>query len=207
MDLKATFEWLSTLNPWIGYATLGAAATIEHIFPPFPGDAITLFGSVLSHNAGWSFWGVLAAVTLGSVIGGMVDYEVGVWLGRSHKDTWLHRQMRSENVAPKIEWIKVKFLRYGPDYIAVNRFVPGVRGAFFLAAGMAGLSRPAVAFYTGVSALAWNLMITLVGHLIGFQVEAMLDWMARYTTVAWSVILLAALAFGARHLWKRRQAR
>jgi membrane protein DedA with SNARE-associated domain len=72
---------------------------------------------------------------------------------------------------------------------------------------MACLSRPAVAFYTGLSALAWNLLITLVGHLIGFQVEAMLDWMARYTTVAWSVILLVALAFGARHLWKRRQAR
>ena len=74
-------DWLiafvSDENNPAGVAMLGGSAMVEYVFPPFPGDTITLFGAVLITAYGWSFAAVFGAVMLGSMAGAMADYYLG----------------------------------------------------------------------------------------------------------------------------------
>src|SRR6187397_2336142 len=83
-------DWLigfaSDRNHPAGYALLAGSALLEYVFPPFPGDTITLFGAVLITAYGWSGAGVFATVLAGSLAGAMIDFAVGRRLrARGHK--------------------------------------------------------------------------------------------------------------------------
>ncbi|MEO1273700.1 MAG: VTT domain-containing protein, partial [Myxococcota bacterium] len=125
--MDALTTWIQHLDPRLGYLVLALAATIEYLFPPFPGDTVVVLGAVLIEVANWSMPAVLVAATLGSVLGAALNVEVGRWIGQSDRDTWLHRRLRSEAVAPKLDVVRANFERYGSAYVAINRFLPGIR--------------------------------------------------------------------------------
>ena len=63
------------------YCLLALAACLEYVFPPFPGDTVTLFaGFLVGVNEEWSFALVFLALNVGSVLGTLIDYAAGVWL-------------------------------------------------------------------------------------------------------------------------------
>lgn len=175
----------------IGLVILMLSAMIEYILPPFPGDSVTIAGAVMIPAASWPWWGVLAAVVIGSVVGAMADWWVGVWVERnSDRDTWLHRFLRKEKVAPKIDEIKRQFRKRGTIYIAANRFLPAFRAFFFVAAGMARLEAKPVALWAAVSALLWNLGLLGVGWLVGYNLDELVRIVDNYTTTVLVVILV-----------------
>ena len=63
-------------NP-LGLAVLAASALIEYVFPPFPGDTVTLFGAILITSHGWSFAGVFGSVMAGAGVGSMAAFYAG----------------------------------------------------------------------------------------------------------------------------------
>ncbi len=205
MDPLEALRWLQSLDPLLGYLILFLGATVEYLFPPFPGDTITLAGAVMVGGAGWSAPAVLAVTTLGSVLGAWIDYEVGRWLQTAERDTWLHRRLRAPAVADRIRSITDRFARYGPAFILANRFLPAVRGVFFVAAGMAGLRRATVLFYAALSALAWNALILALGAALGLNLDALITLFQRYTTAAWIGLALIAAAWLITRLIQRRK--
>ena len=82
---EALRHLVQALGPW-GLPLLAVAATAEYLFPPFPGDTVTLFGAFLA-VAGKLNWALVwGAVTLGSGVGLTLDWWVGRWLGaRRHR--------------------------------------------------------------------------------------------------------------------------
>lgn len=192
----------ATNNP-IGFAVLGGSALIEYVFPPFPGDTITLFGAVLITAYGWNFFGVFGAVMAGSVAGAMADYYVGTYLRRrslardADSDAARSRQTRT------IDTLIGRFERHGALYLVINRFLPGIRALFFVAAGMAGMRPLPVLFYSAISAALWNLGLIAIGSALGLEFDAMLTWVKRYNLVVWCVVGAVALTW----FWRARSAR
>src|SRR4051812_33831071 len=74
-------RWVQGVGP-LGYAVLFLAALVEYIFPPFPGDTITLLGGIYAVRGEKSWPLVFAVVTLGSVLGCAIDYGAGARLAR-----------------------------------------------------------------------------------------------------------------------------
>ena len=56
-------------NHPLGLLFLFLSCVIEYLFPPFPGDTITLFGAVLITAYHWSFWWMMVVLTLGNLLG------------------------------------------------------------------------------------------------------------------------------------------
>lgn len=200
--------WLAALaalpQGW-GLLVLALSAMIEYLFPPFPGDGITVLGAVLVDAAGWSLWGVLAAVTAGSVAGGLLTYEVGRAVARGRRDGWLGRKLSAPAIQTRVDQVCAYFTRYGAATIVVNRFAPGLRAVVFVAAGLSGLERWRVALWAVVSALLWNGALVGAGALVGHNLDALLGLLRRYTTAAsWALALLAVAAL-ARWAWGRRR--
>src|SRR5687768_9046550 len=74
-------DWLigfaSDRNHPAGFALLGASALLEYLFPPMPGDTITLFGAVLISAFDWSWAGILAVILAGSFGGAASNFAIG----------------------------------------------------------------------------------------------------------------------------------
>jgi membrane-associated protein len=183
---------VETLTTWVGredslsgWLALAASAVIEYVFPPFPGDVITVFAASLVIAASWSWIGVLSALMLGSLIGAALTFELGV--------RWARRREGGQHAAA-LDRLVARFHRHGAAYLVLNRFVPGVRSLFFVAAGLAGMSRRAVYGYGALSALLWNVALLGAGLALGANYERLERLVTTYTTFA--VAALAAIIIG-----------
>ncbi len=182
-------------NSLVGLGTLAASAAIEYVFPPFPGDFVTVLGAVLVTAYGWSFMAVLAAVMVGSVIGALAAYQVGVVFAR-------RRAARPDAPPrPTLDALVARFERHGPAFVMVNRFLPGVRAFIFVAAGLAGMPRGKVILYAAISALAWNLGLMALGAALGANLDQLVGLVERYTLVVWIVIAVIVAALLVRR-WR-----
>ena len=199
---ESVLELLSAGQSAAGLGVLFVSSMVEYVFPPFPGDTVTLFGAFLAAAEGWSVPLVFAAVTAGSLAGAALDYALGRRLARTPVEELTGRRRRArERLGPILE----RFERHGAAYVAINRFLPGVRALFFVAAGMARLPLGKVLAWGALSAAAWNALIIAAGFALGENWERLLGWLRAYTTAAWIVLAAAALAVVARWLWKRRR--
>ncbi len=200
-------DWLiafvSDENNPAGVALLGASAMVEYVFPPFPGDTITLFGAVLITAYSWSFGAVFGAVMLGSVSGAMIDY----YFGHRLRLRGLRRKKRHtpEQRRAIIHGLVERFRKHGAVYLVLNRFVPGVRALFFVAAGLAGMKPLPVLLYSAISAAAWNLLLIAVGGLLGANLDELSKWVRHYNIAAGGIIIAIILALLGRSLLLRRR--
>jgi membrane protein DedA with SNARE-associated domain len=187
-------SWIRAVGP-LGYLVLFGAALVEYVVPPFPGDAVVLLGGVYAvrGNKPWAL--VFAAVTLGSIAGSAINYFIGQRVARRF---------------PKLNQVRERMKRGGIPLIAFNRFLPGVRGFLFAAAGAAEMSFPTVMFWGGVSSLMWNALIMGVGIAVGGNIERLGGLLRQYNAVAWGMLAVGAVVVSGRYvwrLWRRPQVR
>lgn len=195
-------DWLigfaSDRNHPAGFALLGASALLEYLFPPIPGDTITLFGAVLISAFGWSWVGILAVILAGSFGGAASNFAIG-------------RRMRARgHRRPRIDKVVARFERHGPAYLLVNRFIPGVRAVAFIAAGMSGMRGSHVILYGGISVVLWNSLLIGIGSTVGANWETLGRWLRAYNTWVWVVLGSVAVLFIGWRLvlrWRRRTRR
>jgi membrane protein DedA with SNARE-associated domain len=189
-------------NP-LGLLLLGACAMVEYLFPPFPGDMVVLFGALLIARHGWNLPLVFLSVLAGSGLGCMIDFAVGAWMKGPYTEG---RFLRGERSRRAVERVLASFRRHGEVYVALNRFLPAVRAVFFLAAGMAGLRAWRVLLFALLSASVWNALIIGAGYAVGANWERIRTLFSIYSTAAWSLLALVALALLVRWWIRRRRS-
>ena len=189
-------------NP-LGLTLLALSALVEYIFPPFPGDTVTLFGAFLVIRYGWNLPWVFAAVMLGSAVGAMTNFYFGVWLGKRYRRGG---NARWNKVRQQVERVIKAFERHGEVYVVLNRFLPAVRAVFFVAAGMARLRPSRVFIYAMISAAAWNTLVIGVGYAVGANWDRIRGLFRTYSTMAWIGLSIVAIFFIGRWLVRRKQS-
>src|SRR5205085_11277069 len=105
-------------------------------FPPAPGDLMVVAGAwySLHGGAGWPL--AFAAVTSGSLVGAAIDWRIGIWLaGRIERGQGTGRFFD----VTTLRAVEERYRRWGAALLILNRFLPAVRGVFFVAAGVARL--------------------------------------------------------------------
>ncbi len=200
--MEHVIEFLRQGETPLAYVVLFLAAGLEYVFPPLPGDAITLLGVFLAITAGYRGLLVYLAVTAGAIAGGLVAWAFGRWLGRA-EDRW-PRFMRRPRIRASIHTLCERFDRHGAAYLAINRFVPAFRAFFFVTAGMTRMHPAKVALFGGISAAAWNGLIFAAGWALGNNYGALARLVHQYTWGALAVIGLVLLVLIARALVRRR---
>jgi membrane-associated protein len=188
--------WVGHEDSLLGWLALAGSAVIEYIFPPFPGDIITVLAASLVIAASWSWYGVLSALMLGSVIGCALTFELGV--------KWARRRDARGHRSKGLDRLVAGFKKHGAVYLVINRFVPGVRSAFFVAAGLAGMSRRAVYFYGALSSLLWNLLLFAAGIGLGANYERLERIVTTYTTIAVIVLIGVLVVWFLVGWWRKR---
>jgi len=187
----------------VTYLVIAFSGCIEYVFPPFPGDTVTLFAGFLVGAKGWSLPGVYLAVNGGSLVGTLVDYSFGVWLGASGR-TWTSRGPRFEKFGRALDRTARGFEKHAALYLCANRFLPSLRALFFVAAGVARVPLWKVVTFGMLSSALWTLLILVVGRQVGYQKDRLLEFLGNYTAVAWIVVAVAAVAIALRWFYCNR---
>lgn len=205
-------EWLDQLltsaGPWLP-PLLALAAFVEYVFPPFPGDSVTIVGAALAARGPLSLWTVYLAVNLGSCAGVVADWALGAYV-RHHLD---HPSRFSRLVERRILTVELRnrierlFVRWGPWLLVANRFVPGTRALVFVVAGALRMRLAPVFLLGGLSSLAWNGVLLWAGGAIGLRLEGIEEALGHYHRVALGVLLLFAAILGLVALRRRRAPR
>ncbi len=202
--MDAITDWLIAFvtaenNP-IGLLVLGASALIEYVFPPFPGDTVVLFGAILVGAYGWNLAAVFTVVMIGSVIGSMAAFYFGARLAA-------RRERKGKPVdETALDKLIGKFKRWGPYYLILNRFLPGFRAVFFVAAGMSGMRPRHVLIWGSLSALLYNIALFTAGILVGANFDKLKGLASTWMAIVWITIGSAIVAYALFRLWKSRRA-
>ncbi len=204
--MEEVLAWLQHSEGPLGYAALAAACCVEYLVPPLPGDTVALFGIVLAATAGWSAPLVYLALNVGAVGGGMAVYGIGRWIG-GHRAERTPRFLRTQQAREALDATIARFERHGALYLLLNRFVPALRGFFFLAAGIAGIPAWKVALYGTISAMLWNALLLALGWAAGSNLERLQGWLSIYTWAALAVVAVVVGVMIVRAVRARRRAR
>jgi membrane protein DedA with SNARE-associated domain len=211
MDVERIAQELSDLLARTGPAApavLFLGSLVEYVFPPFPGDTLVVLGAWYAVHGVLSWPTTFAAVTAGALAGAWIDYRVGAALGRSLE---AGASRRGPLTAERLRHVEEGYRRWGAWFLLANRFLPGVRAFLFVGAGAARIPIGKVLLFGGISAAAWNALLLLVGGLLVGNLGEMLDWVRRYTTVAWVLMGIGlvglAVAFAVRRAAARSRSR
>ena len=184
-----TIDLIKSVDPIYAYLILMLASILENIFPPAPGDMITVFGASLVGLAHLSFGGVFIAVTIGSTAGFMIYYYVGKKYGHQFIEGRGKKLFPKEAIDKADKW----FDKYGYNLILANRFLAGIRSVISLFSGMAELDSKRDLIYSTLSSILWNIILVSAGAFIGENWQEIVDYVQLYAKVISSLIVVAII--------------
>src|SRR5690606_24880282 len=120
-------------------------------------------------------------------------------------DRLRHRRLHGPDGWATLAWLVQRFRRHGAAWLVLNRFLPGIRSLFFVAAGMAGMRARAVLLYSALSSLLWNLGLIALGAALGADFDTLLHWVRAYILGAGTVLAAIAALWLVRVGWRRRR--
>lgn len=201
--INSLIERMLESHQHVLYLFLFLSAIVENLFPPIPGDTITALGAFLVGRGRLSFPAVFILTTLGSVIGFMLLYYLGRFLGREH---FMHRDYRYLS-AQSIAEAERRFARFGHYAVLANRFLPGIRSVISLVSGISMLPPLKVFIFALASAAVWNYIWIQAGFSLGNNWQTVREraeaLFARYNIAMISLMAAALLAYLVYRIWVR----
>src|SRR5690554_3739284 len=75
-------EWAVRIMESLGGPGAGLMVALENVFPPIPSEIILPLAGFTASQGNLSFIGAVFWTTSGSLLGALVLYKIGAWLGR-----------------------------------------------------------------------------------------------------------------------------
>ncbi len=161
--------WLVIWMQWVadlGYAGVVLLMAMESSVLPVPSEVVVPPAAILAAHpeAAMSFWGVVAAGTVGSYAGSCVMYALALWAGRPFilrfgKWFFMPRQ--------KVEKAELFMQRYSAPGIFFSRFLPVVRHLISIPAGLARVNFLTFSIATISGSAIWCAVLAWFGDKIG----------------------------------------
>ncbi|MCC7319419.1 MAG: DedA family protein [Rubellimicrobium sp.] len=195
------FDWISGLIEVAGLAGVGFLMLAENVFPPIPSELIMPLAGYLAALGRMDPVLVVLVGTLGSVLGGLVWYELGRALGRERLLRLVARwgYLATISVA-ETEAALAWFARAGGWTVLAGRLVPMVRTLISIPAGLAGMGRGRFLALTAAGSAIWVSALTFAGWILEANYARVEGWLDPVTTV-----LLAAVVV--TYVWRMLRMR
>ncbi len=199
--MEGILHSLEHSSPLLAYFLLFASAFIENIFPPIPGDTVTIVGAYLVGRGILNFWGVYIATTLGSVLGFMTLFSIAFYVEKKVIEKYQPRWITRTHIDRVENW----FRKYGYTVIVLNRFLSGARSVISLVAGLSKMPPPIVFLLSFISCAIWNGILIYLGLLVGQNWERIITALKIYNWWVLIIIILALLIWLIMKYFKKRK--
>jgi membrane protein DedA with SNARE-associated domain len=134
------------------------------IIEVIPSEIVLAYAGFLVQRGDISFAEAFIFGTIGGVIAQIIVY----WVGRYGGRPFLHRFGKYLLIKEKqIDLAEKWFIRYGTGVIFTARFIPVVRHAISIPAGMARMSIGKFTLYTTLAVIPWSILFISLGRSLG----------------------------------------
>lgn len=156
-------EWLNQILQWVeslGYWGIIIGLAIEII----PSEIVLGFAGYLVYKGDISFVVAVICGTIGAILQQWLLYAIGRYGGRPFLDKfgkYLHLKAKHLDMAES--W----FDKYGPFIVFTGRFVPVMRQAVSIPAGMARMNLWKFTWLTALASIPWSILFVWLGKSLG----------------------------------------
>ena len=171
------------------------ASAIEYILPVFPGDSVTVAGAVMTVTSGLPWFGVFLMTAAGGLVGSAVHFKIGrMVLNAGRKPERRHPRLAriAKRASSKVSG---RISRWGVLILVANRFLPGIRSALFIAAGMSGMSWLKAMAAGTISSLLWTALLLTIGMQLGANLDRIQTFFRNYSIAAWFLMAVLLIAW------------
>lgn len=201
--LSQFFHWLTDTVLALGYPGIVVLMAIESSVLPLPSELVMPPAGYLAAKGQMNGWIAVAAGTVGSVLGALVNYALAIFVGEPVLRRYGKYVLVSERALDRAE---AYFRRHGEISTFIGRLLPVIRHLISIPAGMSRMRLGLFVGFTAFGAGIWCGILTYLGWLIGRhggQVEEAIGPYVHRTLVQY-VLPAAILLVIAYAMWRRR---
>lgn len=170
------------------YAGIYAFFVIDTLGVFLPSKTILTITGVLVQAGRLSFPPLFLSALAGSLSGFCISYTIGIRVGKP----FFQKYGRFLRISPSgLEKAENWFNRFGPAFIIVAYFTPGLRHITPYLSGIAGMSFYKAIAFAAAGAALWITTFVSLGRFFGGQIGRIGELLDRYQ---WQAVILALLA-------------
>jgi membrane protein DedA with SNARE-associated domain len=200
--------WIEQIMTTLGYPGIALIMLVENLFPPIPSELVMPLAGFLVASGTFSFPGAIAAGTIGSVLGAVVLYYIGMLAGESLVRPFFRNYGKWFLLSEAdLDRSLATFTKHGDIMVLVGRVIPLIRSLISLPAGMNRMPLPRFLLLTTLGSLAWTTLLTVAGYILGANWERVLDFISQYQRLVLGAIALGVIIFVVRRVMALRASR
>ena len=190
-------QWAISVMETLGVAGAALLVAIESLFPPIPSELILPLAGFTASRGSFDLVSVIVATTIGSVVGAMLLYGLGFWIGAERLARIADRipLISGTDVEKAMAW----FHRFGPIAVLIGRFIPIVRSLISIPAGVDRMRLWLFVLLTTIGSGIWNTLFVVLGFVLGENWVVVEDIASRYSR---AVLVIAIVVLVALIVWR-----
>ncbi|MFD2615636.1 DedA family protein [Paenibacillus gansuensis] len=188
-------QWVESL----GYWGIMLGLMIEVI----PSEIVLAFGGYLVSQGEISFLGAVIFGTIGGVIAQIFVYWIGRYGGRPFLEKYgKYIFINKKQIDMSEEW----FERYGTVVVFTARFIPVVRHAISIPAGIAKMPLGKFTLLTTAAVIPWSILFVYLGDTLGSNWEHVDEKAGQYVQPALiAAVVLLAVYFAVKYVRRNKK--
>ena len=185
------FDWITGLVEQTGYLGIALLMLAENVFPPIPSELIMPLAGFTAARGDLSIAAVIAAGTVGSLLGALLWYHIGRRVGCPRLKRWAGRHGRWLTIEPEeVDQAAASFRKHSSMAVLVGRLIPAVRTLISVPAGVAEMELPKFLVFSALGTAGWTALLAVAGYLLEDSYQQVQSYLNPVSNVIFGAILV-----------------
>ncbi|WAL62812.1 DedA family protein [Thermocoleostomius sinensis] len=176
---------------------------LENFVPFVPEELIMPLAGFTVQQGNLSFPLTVLAGTCGTILGTLLWYGLGRWVGEKRMSRWVDKHgkwlsLTGEDIDRSKRW----FDRHGSLVVFFGRFVPGIRTYISIPAGFEEMGMLPFLVFSFAGTLLWVTFLTYAGYVLGENYQLVEQFFGPVSTI---VLIAFAIGVSIWLLQRKRQ--
>ncbi|MFI5419805.1 MAG: DedA family protein [Nitrososphaerales archaeon] len=188
---SSIFNFAVNLLHSSGYPGLFALMVLESATLPVPSEVVLPLAGYLVYTGQFDFWVAVIVASIGSLVGTLIDYSIGYYLGRAVVLKYgKYVRLHESSLVTTERW----FAKYGEIIVLAARFVPLVRTVIAFPAGIAEMKLWKFILFSIVGIVVWDAILIYIGELFGENYQQIINSLSNAFTYVEIVAVIGIIA-------------
>ena len=180
-----------------GYVGIFLLMVAESALIPIPSEVIMPFSGYLVSTGKFNAILVIAAGSIGNLVGSLIAYFVGAYLGRGFVLKYGKYVLLKKS---HLELAESYFKKYGARATFISRLLPAIRTYVSLPAGTGKMDLKRFAALTLAGSIIWNAALTFIGIKLGEEWNSIRKYSSYFDILVVVIVVIAIVVY-----WKKRK--
>lgn len=201
-------NWVTNAVTAFGYWGIAFMMFLENLIPPIPSELVMPLAGYAASQGELNLWVAIAFGSVGSLLGALLWYYIGLFLGLERLKVLLDKYGRWVGLSSRdLDNAQRWFLKRGTWTVGICRMIPGIRTYVSIPAGVTKMALAPFLLYSSVGTVLWTAFLTVTGYFLGNEYERLATWIAPVTKFVIAALIVVTVGWLARRILKRNRIR